>query len=188
MRDLGLHILDIVENAVAAGAKHIDLVIVQDIGADRLTIKVQDDGCGMDAKTIQKARDPFYTTRTTRHIGLGIPLFAAAAERCAGGLTIASTPGQGTTLTATFQRSHIDRAPLGDMSHTLMSILMRDQTFDMYYKHQIKCLCVEHTFEFDTAEIKHELGEIPLTYPDVRDWLAEFIRQGEQTITCKTLL
>ena len=187
MRELALHVLDIVENALAAGAEHIDLAIIQDIGSDRLTIKVQDDGCGMDAATVQKARDPFYTTRTTRHVGLGIPLFAAAAERCAGELTIESAPGQGTTLTATFQHSHIDRAPLGDMSCTLMSFLMRDQAFDLHYLHQIKRPCVEHTFEFDTTEIKRELGDIPLTYPDVRDWLTEFIRQGEQNITCQTL-
>jgi anti-sigma regulatory factor (Ser/Thr protein kinase) len=186
MRELALHILDIVENAITVGAKHIDLTIVEDMGADCLTIRVQDDGCGMDAETIQKARDPFYTTRKTRHVGLGIPLFAAAAERCAGGLTIESTPGQGTILTATFQHSHIDRAPLGDMAQTLLGILMRDQAFDLHYLHQIKSPCAEHTFEFDTIEIKHELGDLPLTYPDVRDWLAEFIREGEQIITCKT--
>ena len=100
MRELALHILDIVENAISAGAKHIEIDIVEDRDADRLTIRVQDDGRGMDAKTMRRVRDPFYTTRTTRHVGLGIPLFAAAAERCAGELVIESTPGQSTTLTA----------------------------------------------------------------------------------------
>ena len=103
MRELALHILDIVENAFAAQAKHISLEIIEDVQADRLTIKVQDDGCGMDPRAVKNALDPFYTTRTTRHVGLGIPLLDAAAERCAGAVTIISEPGQGTTLTATFE-------------------------------------------------------------------------------------
>ena len=188
MRELALHILDIVENSISADARHVGIDIIEDIGADRLTIRIQDDGRGMDATTLCQVRDPFYTTRTTRHVGLGIPLFAAAAERCAGGLAIESTPGQGATLTATFQHSHIDRAPLGNLPSTLMGILMRDHDFDLHYCHQVRGTDADDTsaFEFDTAEIKQALGDLPLTYPDVREWLNGFLTEGEQAIRNQT--
>lgn len=178
MRELGLHILDIVENAIESGARQIDLTVDEDLDADRLTITVRDNGRGMDAATAQKARDPFFTTRSTRHVGLGIPLFAAAAERCGGGLSIESAPGRGTTVQATFQYGHIDRAPLGDMCSTLICILMHQTDFDLRYKHQIG----ERAFELDTQEIKSVLGGVPLAHPDVRKWLSEFIAQGEQEL------
>jgi anti-sigma regulatory factor (Ser/Thr protein kinase) len=178
MRELSLHILDVVENAVEAGAHRVDLTIVEDPTADRLTITIQDDGRGMDADTVNKVRDPFFTTRTTRHVGLGIPLFAAAAERCEGKLDIESRPAQGTKVTATFRHSHIDRAPLGDMCGTLMCILMRGADLDLHYTHRIGI----RSFEFDTREIKQELGDVPLSYPDVRAWLSEFVAQGEQQL------
>jgi anti-sigma regulatory factor (Ser/Thr protein kinase) len=180
MRELALHILDIVENALEADARLVALIVVEDHTMDRLTITVRDDGRGMDAETVHKVRDPFYTTRTTRHVGLGIPLLDAAAKRCAGGLDIQSTPGQGTTITATFQHSHIDRAPLGDMPGTLMGILLREQAFDLSYTHQIRVGACEHIFELDTREIKQQLGDIPLATPAIRRWLGEYIAQSEK--------
>jgi len=180
MRELALHILDVVENALEADARTIELTVIEDKDADRLTIIVRDDGRGMDAETVHKVRDPFYTTRTTRHVGLGIPLLDAAAERCAGGLDIRSAPSKGTTLTATFQHSHIDRAPLGDMPNTLMGILLREQDFDLIYAHHVRVGSCEHRFELDTREIKQQLGDIPLATPAVRRWLGEYIAQGER--------
>jgi anti-sigma regulatory factor (Ser/Thr protein kinase) len=184
MRELALHILDVVENAIEAGAQQVDLAVVEDLASDRLTITIRDDGRGMDAATLNQVRDPFFTTRTTRHVGLGIPLFAAAAARCAGNLTIESMPGQGTTVAATFKYSHIDRAPLGDMAQTLMCILMRGANVDLHYVHRVIAGARgnEHLFEFDTREIKQELGGVSLSYPDVREWLSEFIAQGEQLL------
>ncbi|MBN1933991.1 MAG: sensor histidine kinase [Anaerolineae bacterium] len=184
MRELALHILDIVENAIMAHARRIELFVIEDWDADLLTLRVQDDGCGMDVETVRRVRDPFYTTRTTRHVGLGIPLLAAAAGRCAGRLDIESAPGQGTTIVATFRHSHIDRAPLGDMTSTLIGILMRGEPFDLRYTHRVQgSRTSPKTFEFDTAELKLELGDVPLTYPDVREWLREFIAEGEQELT-----
>ena len=180
MRELALHILDIVENALEANARHIELIVVEDHSTDRLTITVRDDGQGMDAETVLKVRDAFYTTRTTRHVGLGIPLLDAATERCAGGLDIQSTPGKGTTLTATFQHSHVDRAPLGDLPGTLMGILLRDRAFDLSYTHRIRVDSGEHLFKLDTCEIKQQLGDVPLATPAVRRWLGEYIAQGEK--------
>jgi anti-sigma regulatory factor (Ser/Thr protein kinase) len=180
MRELALHILDIVENAIDADAQHIDLSIVENLDEDRLQIIVQDDGRGMDAETASRVRDPFFTTRTTRHVGLGIPLFAAAAERCAGKLDIQSVPGQGTIITATFRHSHIDRAPLGDMPGTLMGILLRGETFGLRYRHCIQEDASERSFELDSSQLTRELGDIPLSHPTVRRWLSEFVAQGEQ--------
>lgn len=182
MRELSMHILDIVENAIEAGARHIDLTIVEDLDADALLISIADDGMGMDAQTVRRVRDPFFTTRTTRHVGLGIPLLAAAAERCGGELGIHSLPGQGTTVQATFRHSHIDRAPLGDMPGTLMCVLVGEQDLDLNYNHRIVERGVERAFELDTAEIKQILGDVPLSFPDVREWLRAFIVQGEQQL------
>jgi anti-sigma regulatory factor (Ser/Thr protein kinase) len=179
LRELSLHILDVVENAIEAGATHVELSIAEDLDVDRLRITVRDDGAGMDSETVQRLRDPFFTTRKTRHVGLGIPLFAAAAERCAGGLVIASAPGKGTTVEADFQHSHIDRAPLGDLPGTLMCILMRDGRFELTYRHIRVEQEAEHAFTLDTVQIRQGLGDVPLSHPAVRNWLRAFIAEGE---------
>lgn len=182
MRELALHILDIVENAIDAQAQHIDVSVIENMDEDRLEITVQDDGQGMDAERVKRVRDPFFTTRSTRHVGLGIPLLAAAAERCAGKLDIQSAPGQGTTVTATFQHSHIDRAPLGDMPGTLMCILLRGADFVLRYRHRIMDGASERAFELDSGQLLRELGDIPLSHPLIRPWLSEFVAQGETSL------
>lgn len=174
MRELSLHLLDIVQNSLEAGATLVELTIEEDLTADRLTITVRDDGRGMDEAQLARVTDPFYTTRKTRHVGLGLPLFKAATERCNGGLTVTSLVGQGTTVQATFQHSHIDRAPLGDVTGTLMSVILGG-TCDVHYLHRVD----GKEFEFHTATIKAELGDVPLLHPAVRQWLQEFIAAGE---------
>jgi hypothetical protein len=111
-------------------------------------------------------------------VGLGVPLFAAAAERCEGELSVDSALGKGTTVTASFQHSHIDRAPLGDMHSTLMCILMRETAFDLQYTHRVG----DRLFELDTGEIREELGDVALSHPDVREWLSDYIIQEEQKL------
>ena len=179
MRELSLHILDALENSLEAGASRVTLTIEEDLAADRLTITITDNGRGMDAETARKALDPFFTTRTTRHVGLGLPLFAAAARRCNGDLTIESEVGQGTTVRATFQHSHIDRAPLGDIRGSLLSFLLAEHPVDLHYVHRVN----GRHFEFDTADIRAELGDMPLSHPLVRAWLSEFIAEGEREVT-----
>ena len=174
MRELSLHILDVLQNSLEAKATLVELTIEEDLAADRLTIAVQDNGRGMDEAQLARISDPFYTTRKTRHVGLGVPLFKAAAERCNGDLAITSQVGRGTMLRATFQHSHIDRAPLGDITGTLMSVILGG-TCDVHYLHRVD----GKEFEFHTAAIKAELGDVPLTHPDVRQWLQEFIAAGE---------
>lgn len=178
MRELSLHILDLLQNSLEAGASNVLLIIDEDLVNDRLTIIVEDNGRGMDDSQVSRAADPFFTTRTTRHVGLGLPLLAAAAQRCGGELKLESSPGAGTKVTATFQHSHIDRAPLGDIVDTLLAFLLTQSStkpFDLRYRHRVG----DREFAFDTEEIKRELEDVPLFHPQVRDWLRNFIAEGE---------
>ncbi len=177
MRELSLHILDVLQNSREAGATLIELTIEEDLLSDRLTIMVRDNGRGMNETQLARIFDPFYTTRKTRHVGLGLPLFKAAAERCNGDLTITSQLGKGTTLQATFEHSHIDRAPLGDLAGALVVVILGG-TCDIHYTHRVD----GKEFEFDTADFRAELGEVPLTHPEVRKWLQEFIADGERDL------
>jgi len=177
MRELSLHILDALENSLEAGATCIELIIGEDLAGDWLTITIRDNGRGMSEAQLAQVFDPFFTTRSVRHVGLGIPLFEAAAERCNGSLTVASQLGKGTALQATFQHSHIDRAPLGDMTGTLLMIILAGSC-DVHYIHRVD----GREFEFHTADMRTELGEVPLTHPAVRKWLQEFIAMGEEEL------
>jgi anti-sigma regulatory factor (Ser/Thr protein kinase) len=175
VRELSLHVLDALENSVEAGATRIEITVDEDLEADRMTITIADNGRGMSEELIARVLDPFTTTRTTRHVGLGLPLLAAAARRCDGDLVIESEQGVGTQVVATFRRSHIDRAPLGDMPTALIAILMSSRPVDLAYSHRLE----KQEFSFDSAEIRSELGDVPLAHPKVRDWLLDFMREGE---------
>jgi hypothetical protein len=184
MREISLHILDVLENALEAGATQVSLSIVEDLEADRLAIVVRDNGRGMDAQSASRALDPFFTTRATRHVGLGLPLFAAAARRCDGDLAVTSAPGLGTVVTATFRHSHLDRAPLGNMTDTLLACLLGSPDgLQLRYRHQVG----DRAFELDTAALRAELGEIPLSHPAVRQWLHDYITAGEAELACQEM-
>lgn len=178
MRELSLHVLDVMENAIEAGASRIEVVVDEDPAVDRLVIEVSDNGRGMSKAMAERVLDPFFTTRKTRHVGLGLPLFAAAAERCDGRLTVESEVGKGTRVRATFRHSHIDRAPLGDMPSALMAILLSGRPVDLAYVHRLG----DAEFRFDSAEVRRELGDVPLTYPAVRRWLWQTLREGEESL------
>jgi anti-sigma regulatory factor (Ser/Thr protein kinase) len=181
VRELSLHILDAIQNAVEAGATRVEVSIVEDLEVDRMTIEIIDNGRGMDAEILKQVKDPFYTTRDTRHVGLGIPLFLAAARQCEGDLSLESEPGKGTRLRVTFRHSHIDRAPLGDMAETLFAILLSEHPVDINYTHRVGT----QEFQFDSSEIREELGPIPLGHPKVRNWLMDFLREGESALSPK---
>jgi hypothetical protein len=136
MEDLSLHILDVVENSLAASATRVSIRIVEDTRADLLTLEICDNGRGMDEEARQKALDPFYTTRTTRRVGLGLPLLAQAAEEAGGKLELDSSPGRGTTVKAVFQRSHPDRKPLGDVAQTLKTIMCGRPDLDLRFAYE----------------------------------------------------
>lgn len=179
MRELSLHILDILQNAVEAGATRVNLIIDEDRAADRLAIAVEDNGRGMDDAARSRAADPFYTTRQTRHVGLGLPLFAAAAERAGGRLEIRSQPAVGSRVEVFFSLSHPDRQPLGNMADTLLAFLLSEKEVDLDYLHRTD----RDAFSFSTVDIRRELGgELTLTHPEVSRWLREFLTQGEQAV------
>jgi hypothetical protein len=174
LRELALHLLDIAENSVAAQASHITLTVVEDFQADRLTLRVEDNGKGMDALTAQRAVDPFYTSRTTRKVGLGIPLLKAAAEACDGGLNLHSQVGGGTVLEATFRESHIDRMPLGNLADTCFTLIIGHP--EIYWKFLYRS--GDYEFIYDHGEILQALDGVSLTEPAVLQFLRNTIEMG----------
>jgi signal transduction histidine kinase len=136
MEDLSLHILDIVENSIAACAKKIEIKIIEEKKRDLLSIEIIDDGKGMDERTLKNVLDPFFTTRNTRKVGLGLPLLAQSAEETGGSIKIKSKPGQGTKVKATFGCSHIDRKPLGDVHESLKVLIAANPEVNFIYEYQ----------------------------------------------------
>ena len=136
MEDLSLHILDIVENSIRAKASRIMIKVMEDIEKDSLIIEIRDNGQGIDEETIKKVLDPFFTTRTTRKVGLGLPLLSQAARESGGDVQIESEVGRGTRVKATFGYSHIDRKPLGNMEATLRALIVGNPEVDFIYKHK----------------------------------------------------
>lgn len=124
MTEISLNVLDVSENSTRAGASLVTILVTADTVHDNLTIVIADDGCGMTAEQVAHVTDPFFTTRTTRKVGLGIPFFKYAAESTGGSFLIESEPGKGTTVTAVFGLSHIDRMPLGDMNATIHNLIV----------------------------------------------------------------
>ena len=179
MRELSLHLLDIAENSVAAGASQIKISVREDTRTDLLQMSVEDNGKGMDAKMVASVVDPFVTSRTTRKVGLGIPLLKEAAEACNGFLKITSQVGVGTTLFVQFQRSHIDRMPLGDLADTFLHLLIANPSIHWLFCYQMD----DQSFELDDAPIKAELEGISLTEPAILNYLRVTIETGIRSLT-----
>lgn len=171
MRELSLHILDLVQNAIEAGSSEIELEITEDTGLDRLCIRLIDNGRGMSPDELRKVTDPFVTTRTTRKVGLGLALLEMSTRHCDGSLTINSAVDKGTTVTACYRYSHLDRPPLGPMQQTLVIILVTNPGINFCYRHR----CNERFFELQSKDITAVLGDIPITQPDVLIWLNQFL-------------
>lgn len=176
MRELSLNVLDIVQNSISAAAT---LVTVEIIEADgMLTIRIGDNGRGMTDEQLERIRDPFYTTRTTRRVGMGIPLFRMAAEMAEGSLSINSEVGVGTTVTASFRLDHIDRMPLGDIVGTMETLIQLNPTIDFLYRHTVQ----DRVFEMDTRSLREVLGDVPLSEPDILEWISGNLTEGIQEI------
>lgn len=179
MKELSLHILDIAKNSVKAKASLIQVIIVEDEEKNLLSIEIIDNGCGMSEEFLKRVRDPFSTTRTTRKVGMGIPLFEAASMQCGGELHIKSKEGVGTEVIATFEHNHIDRAPLGDMVGTIKTLIWGSPEIDFLYRHTKN----GKEFLLDTRELKKVLGDVPLDTPDVLSWIDEYVREGLEGIS-----
>ena len=158
MEDLSLHILDIVENSVAAKANKIEIVISEDRKKDLLSVEVIDNGIGMDQETVKKAVDPFYSSKTVRRFGLGLSLLSEAAKAANGNLSIKSRKGKGTRIKANFQYSHIDRKPIGDIAQTIITLVVGNPEIDLIYVHRKN----DREYRLDTREIKCQLNEMPV--------------------------
>ena len=174
MKDLSMHIMDILQNSTRAGATEVTLEVLEDAAADTLTIRFIDNGCGMDAETVQKVINPFFTTRTTRKVGLGLPLLKQNTEQTGGSLDIQSEKGKGTTVTAVFGRSHLDRPPMGDLAGTvvLTASAYPDIRFIFHYHNG------ETDYVFDTVEVNEALDGISIQEPEVIQYLKEMIQEN----------
>ncbi len=174
MRELSLHILDIVQNSISAGAEVIEIFIDENIEEDILLIKIIDNGRGIAEDKLAQITDPFITSRTTREVGLGLSFFKEAARRCEGDLEISSVLGQGTEVKAYFKYSHIDRAPLGDIKGTLISLVSVNPEIDFIYHHRYQ----NKAFDLNTVEIKKELDGMDINKPKILKWIDGYIEEG----------
>ena len=174
MKELSLHILDIAENSVHADADKIEIAVTENLKNDTLSIRIQDNGKGMDQALVRQITDPFITSRTTRKVGLGIPFFKAAAEACNGSFQILSEPGKGTEVKVSFQRSHIDRMPLGDLRGTYLALIIGYPDVNWILKYGRD----EREFILDDNPIKEILDGVPLSEPEVIQYLREVINEG----------
>ena len=153
MRELSLHILDLVQNSITAGADEISIMVAENIADNLLVIEIKDNGCGMTEKQLQKAGNPFYTTRKTRNVGFGISLFKETAKRCDGKLEIKSESGKGTTVYVELVHDHVNLPPMGNMAETIQILVMGNPEINFIYAHKFN----NNTFKFDSREYKSEL-------------------------------
>lgn len=173
MKELSLNILDIAQNSIKAGAAHIDVLL--DETAETLCLTIRDDGCGMTAEVVRGVTDPFYTTRTTRSVGMGIPLLKLAAEQTGGTFSIESVSEQddpvrhGTCVQALFNKNHLDFTPLGDVVSTVCTLIQGAPSVDWHFCHTYG----EHCAGVDTAEMRQVLGDVPLDSFEVLDWIRQ---------------
>ncbi len=173
LRDFSLHIMDVVENGLEAGADLIRITIIEDREANRMEVAISDNGCGIPEKNLPEILDPFYTTRTTRRVGLGLGLFRETSRRCGGDLEVRSVVGEGTEIIATFKMDHIDLPPLGDMAGTMAALMAGAGDSDFVYVHTVD----GNRFELDTRQIKIELEGVPVNHPKVIRYITRMIRE-----------
>lgn len=178
MKELSLNILDITENSVKAGAS-LTKITIDETSDDKLIITINDNGCGMDAEMLKNVTDPFFTTRTTRNVGLGIPLIKLEAEQTGGSFSITSRDVKnypdlhGTELTATFYKNHIDFTPLGDIVATVTTLIQGHEDTDFEFLHKFP----NGEVTLKTAELREQLGDIPLGTYEVINWVGEYLKE-----------
>ena len=178
MKEIALHLLDIVQNSVKAGAAHVDIRFSLD-GNGALTMTVQDDGCGMTPEFVERVRSPFVTTRTTRKVGLGIPLLMQNAMQSGGHVDIESQVGEGTTITAVFLTQSIDCLPLGDLASTMATIIMGSPETPEF---SLRCDSPAGEMDFSTEQIRAALDGVSLAEPAVVQWIQESLQEEIEPI------
>lgn len=178
MKDLSLHILDIAQNAIRAKADSIEITINEQLRENQLTISIQDNGHGMSQSVLEKVMDPFYTTRTTRKVGMGIPLFKQNAELAGGGLSITSKEGSGTIIQAHFLHNHLDRPALGDIAGVVCLLIQANPEIRFRYQHQTDT----GSYTVDTKEIQESLGDSPIQSHGINRLIKEMIIENLKEI------
>ncbi len=183
MKELSLNILDIAKNSVKAKAANILIKLVET--DETLTLTIQDDGCGMSEETVRNVMNPFYTTRTTRNVGLGVPLLKLAAEQTGGNISIVSVcesdnpENHGTTVTAVFYKNHLDFTPLGDVISSITILIQGSPDIDWRFVHEIN----GESVELDTRELREILGDVPLDNYEVIKWIEDYLKEGYDSIS-----
>ena len=178
MRELSLNILDIAQNSISAKANLVEIVVEESTADSTMTIRIIDDGCGMSEEMLRKVNDPFCTTRTTRKVGMGIPLFKMAAEMTGGNFEITSTVGVGTNVVACFKTDSIDFTPLGDIDETIITLVTMNTHIDFLYR-----LIVDgREFTLSTKQLKDILGGVPLNESEVVMWIRGYLKEQTQII------
>ena len=179
MRELSLNVLDIVQNSISAKATVIEIELLEHIEKDLLEINIFDNGKGMTEEQVKSVIDPFFTTRTTRKVGLGIPLFKMAAEMSGGRLDIKSEVGKGTRVYTSYGYSNVDRMPVGDLNGTVSMLIRMNPDIDFVYTHSIN----EKSYVLDTRELREQLDDVPLDTPDVIEWIEEYLKENDAELT-----
>ncbi|MCD7809421.1 MAG: ATP-binding protein [Erysipelotrichaceae bacterium] len=174
MDELSLYILDIAYNSIRAKATHITIKIIDSIKDNIIHITIKDDGTGMSEEMVNKVIDPFYTTRTTRKVGLGIPMLKQNAELTGGYLNITSKENVGTTIDVTFIKDNIDTPVMGDLIESILTLIQADESIDYYFEYTSD----EGNFILDTNEMKEILGEVPINEPEVLLWIKDYMKEG----------
>ncbi len=169
-----MHLLDIVYNSIRAKASLIKIFFKDSQKEDRIILRVEDNGCGMDQEMVEKVQNPFYTTRTTRDVGLGIPLLKEGALSCGGSFLLESAVDQGTIIEAQYCKSNIDTPPVGDIAETLMTLIQADENIEYLFHYEEDQL----DFVLDTKEIKEILDGVSIVEPDIIIWLKSYIKEG----------
>ena len=178
MRELALHFLDLARNSIEAGATRVELEISEDPGEGRLRFELRDNGVGMAPAAAARATDPFFTSRQTRRVGLGLALMRATCERCEGGMQVSSRPGEGTTVRGDLRSDHIDCPPLGDMGAVVQCLACESDRVALLYKHRLG----EKVFTLDTRTLSQELGVAKLSDPRALCLLREHVNRRLQQL------
>ncbi len=172
LEELSDHLMDAAMNSVRAGAKNIALSVVADGTKGRLTMSIADDGTGMTEEMVRRASDPFYSTKTGRKVGLGVPLLKGVADLCSGEFHIRSRPGKGTEIEVALPLDHPDLPPLGDVKETMLLLSVSNPGVKFSFRYDAN----GREFLLDTGEIAKLLGEVPINHPEVIAFLRRYVR------------
>jgi len=179
MQEISMHLLDIAQNSIAANSSFVDIFFIIDEEKDTMSFTIEDNGKGMDEKTLEEIKSPFFTSRTTRKVGLGIPMLISTAEMTGGFVELSSKKGNGTTVKAVFGLSNVDRPPLGDLAGTVLTLIYVNEKTDIRFFFE---KVGKERFSIDTREIKKALDGVPLSEPSVMSFIKDYIYEGVKLV------